>query len=356
MNVSRILRAGQRALRQGRFEEAVRRADELLRLKGSRVKALLLKALALHDLGQSEEALAVLRETGEVASNHHVPLLFQALLWYDLENWEEAMRAIGGARLLSDRDNFVVAGAERLILARNGSDEAPVRNFANCPSTYNEFVGPRILLLLEEKISERRDTLDLPATRWAKLLEDRPEPRPPSWRTRLPFLALRVPVLLLYGLFRRPTMPFRAEAAYLRGDVAEARRILIAAAHGAPTEHIAEALALLSLDMEEFSQCLNYLPPRGKEADPMREFVCGYANFHLRKWRKAERAFTDAAPQSMAHYFRGLCLVALGNRVEARQAFTREIYRDDLGIAERILIAGRVLGLFPGDATRAPFG
>ena len=87
-----------------------------------------------------------------------------------------------------------------------------------------------------------------------------------------------------------------------------------------------------------------------------REFVRGYANLHLAKWRKAERALADAAPQPMAHYFRGLCQVALGHRVEARRAFTREIHRDDIGIAERILIAGRVLGLFPGDPNRAPLG
>jgi tetratricopeptide (TPR) repeat protein len=312
-------------------------------------KALQLKALALHELDRSHEALDLLRNVGDAPPEDHVLLLVQALLWFDLGDLEQAARAIGNARLLTHRENFVVRGMERLILSGTGEEGGGLREFATCPSMYNEFVGPRLLLVLEEQVIRHRDSLDLARTRWAKLLEEPPPARPRSWRTHLPFLLLRVPILVLQSVLGRPILPLKVEAAYLRGDAREARRVLLEETPPAVAqkEHVRDWLALLSMDLEEYAEALRHLPPRGKEPDSMREFVRGYCQLHLGKWRKAERAFADAAAQPGAWYYRGLCHVALGDRAGARRAFTREIRRDDIGVAERILIAGRTLKVFP---------
>ena len=343
------LKAGHCALREDRADDALNHAEAILKQKPGWVKALLLKALALHALDRSDQALQSLSEAEEGAARSHVPFLFQALVWYDLGDWERAARAIGAARLLSHTDDFVTTGLERLIHVKLGEQDVTLAPFAESPGVYNEFVGPRLLYLLEDQIIARRATLPLPRTRWAKLENELPPSQPRSVRTIVPFVCLRVPVLLLQRIFGRSSMPFSAEEAYLRGDIESARRTLaqLTGLSRARKTEVDECSALLSMDLGDLAECLRLLPPRGKEPDPMREFARGYCLFHTEKWRKAERCFADAGSQPISFYFRGLCHVALEHRIAAQHAFTREIRRDDMGIAERITVAGQVLQLFP---------
>lgn len=341
---ARALRAGNRALGEDKPNEALKHAEALLGAYPRSVRAACLKALALHDLDRSKEALDTLTHAEIFDHTNHTPLLLQAVVRHDLGDWEWAGRAIGAAKLLTHDANFIVAGMERLILARSGERTAPPETMSACPSIYNGFVGPRVLLYLEEQVLGACDTLHQKQCRWARPSEDVIGPvQPRSWRTQLAFASLRLPTLLAYRLCRRPTLPFAAEEAYLRGDCAAARTIVTESRAYRRSDYLRECAALLSMDLEEFQTCLNLLPPRAEAPDAQTEYVRGYACFHLSKWQQAEEAFHDAVSQPLGYYFLGLSQAARGNAREALRAFTREHRRNDLGMAERVLIARKTL-------------
>ena len=355
MRSSSLLKTAHKALGAGKYEEAAALADKLISQGFKPPKPLFIKALALHELERSTEARALLEEASGIEPRNHFSFLLAALVAYDLGDFDEAARSVENARRLSHQDNFVVSGLRRLIDFKRGGETERLSEFHTCPSVYNELVGPRLLLVLEEAVLKSRDSLDTAKAKWARLEEEKPSPTPRSLRTLIPFVLLRVPVLIIQRLFGRPTMPLQAEEAYLRGDLDEVSRILREEEKNARKKRktfFRESRALICLNREEFRECLNLLPTREKEPDPFVEFVRGYCLLHTGRWKRAARAFEDAADQPLAHYFRGLCLAAAGKSSEARRAFTLEIRRNDIAIAERILLAGRLLEIFPaGDRT-----
>ncbi len=341
---ARALRAGNRALGEDKPHEALKHAEALIAAYPRSVRAACLKALALHELDRSKEALETLAHAEILDPANHTPLLLQAVVRHDLGEWEWAGRAIGAARQLTHDANFIVAGMERLVLARSGERTPPPASMSDCPSIYNGFVGPRVLLYLEECVLAARDRLRLKECRWARPSEDTVGPVVPrSLKNRIAFATLRLPTLLAYRACRRPTMPLAAEEAYLRGDLAAARAIVTEHRAFKRDPYLRECAALLSMDLEEFQTCLNLLPPRADTPDPQAEYVRGYASLHLGKWQQAEEAFRDAVSQPLGWYFLGLSQAARGNARNAVRAFTREHRRNDLGVAERVFIARKTL-------------
>ncbi|HAK95603.1 MAG TPA: hypothetical protein DCM87_11505 [Planctomycetes bacterium] len=334
------LRAGHRALCEGAPERALSCAEALVLARPKSIRGACLKALALHDLDRSDEAIRALDQAAALDSSHHLPPLLQAVIRHDLGQWEAAARAIAALKPLTDDADFVATGMERLILARTGERPPDWSAFGACPSMYNGFVGPRVLLYVEEQVLARRESLDLRRCRWARPAEDAiGPPRPRSWRTGLAFAALRIPVLVLYRLLGRPVMPFRAEEAYLRGDLAAARAIVTADRAYKRSEHLRECAAFLSMDLEDWQACLNLLPPRAEPPDPSIEYARGCCSLHMGKWPPAEDAFAHATSQPLGWYYLGLCRAARDKPREAVRAFEREFRRNDLDLAERIHIA-----------------
>ncbi|HNR99497.1 MAG TPA: hypothetical protein PKX48_06035 [Planctomycetota bacterium] len=346
------LRAGHRALDEGDPQQALECAEALLGVRPKSIRAAGLKALALHGLDRSEEALEVLEAGAALDPSHHLPPLLQAVVRHDLGRWEAAARAIAALKPLTDEADFAAAGLERLILARTGERAPDWKAFGSCPSMYNRFVAPRVLLYVEEQVLARRETLDLKRCRWARPAEDAiGPPQARSWRTDLGFAALRLPVLVVYRLLGRAVMPFRAEEAYLRGDLAAARAAVTADRAYKHSERLRECAAFLSMDLEDWQACRKLLPPPAEPPDPVIEHARGRCSLHLGKWAAAEEAFARATSQPLGWYYLGLCRAAGGNPLSAIRAFEREFSRNDLGLAERIHAACLALRDAPAAAT-----
>lgn len=351
MRYTQSLKTGYGLLAAGDAASVVAQAERLVQARPDHVRGYFLLALGQHELDRSDQALATLRRT-ESLTESFLPLFLQSVIHYDLDQWHKAARTIGTARLLAHKDNFIVSGMERLILFKNNIDGVTLTPFMASPAIYNRFVGPRLLVYLASEIHKQREDLNLPETLWAKMTFEAPVFQPRTLKTLLPFLAFRLPFLLVLKILGRPTMPLAAEEAYLRCDLKRAKAILKGQGQSLPKNKpwpalLMEALAMLSLDMAEYRDCLKYLPEGAGNDDPASQFIKGFCHFHLDRFKESLKSFDRALAHPMAFFFKGLCHIASGDGRSARRAFSREIHRADINMAERILMGGQLLKIFP---------
>ena len=358
MQKHRLLKQGYRAVVGGNPKAALECAEKVLSRQPNCRRACCLKALALHELDRSEEALEVLKPFVENASDSgHLPYFLKAVIELDRGRLQQAADSAGAARLLTHPDNPASAGLVRLTAALQGKDLGLLSEFADSPALYNEFVAPRLLLVLEEQIAARFEPEELKNTYWARYGEDASRTDSAGIGDTLGFWIFRFPVLLLCRILGKPTMPLSAEAAYMRGDVQTALQIVSRLpATGRTAERRSHYVALLSFESDQWQECLSALSPEAEKQDPFFRFMRGYCYLRLGKWQKARSVLEELKDLEPAvWYFLGLALLRLGEKNAARRAFTRCFYADDLEAAGRIIIAGRILKIFPGDPNKPPF-
>lgn len=166
---------GMQAFREGRYEDALHIADELLELRNSATFEI--RALALDAQGETEAAVECLEEG--VATAPGVWLLWELLGNYrsDLERYEDAASAYEEALRCPDVNVGYVRLNQGILLGRRGRPEAGLEalDAVDDPDLSPQVLASRLGLLLE--LHRHEEVADLSAAALdGDLLEGEPSP------------------------------------------------------------------------------------------------------------------------------------------------------------------------------------